>query len=268
MSHELGHNFSRPHAPCGGVANPDPNYPYAGGVLSATPLMDSVPAAIDIISPPRIQTDIMGYCNGSWFSDYNYREMQRYMESQSGLIAAQIAADVVEQDLLLIAGTIGLDGLTLAPVQALRGVPSTAGGEYTLRLTLSDGTTIEHAIEAELVDHAVPPERHFAVAVPRACERHRAHRGAARRRRDRRALVRPRHSATRGRIERQPRAANRLERTWWSADRAMGRQRGAQPVGDLRGQWCTDRARIPANGWRCSDRREPACRPVDATSLQ
>ncbi len=169
LSHELGHNFSRPHAPCGGVSNPDPNYPYAGGVLSATPLMDSVPAAIDIISPvsPVIQTDIMGYCQGSWFSDYNYREMQRYMESQSGLIAAQIAADVADQDLLLIAGTIGLDGLTLAPVQALRGAPTTGQGDYTLRLLLTDGSTIEHAIEAELVDHAVPPERHFAVAVPR-----------------------------------------------------------------------------------------------------
>ena len=153
MSHELGHNFSRPHAPCGGVANPDPNYPYAGGVLSATPLMDSVPAAIDIISPVE--------------PDRHHGLLQRFVVLglqlprdaalhgvAAGLIAAQIAADVVEQDLLLIAGTIGLDGLTLAPVQALRGVPSTAGGEYTLRLTLSDGTTIEHAIEAELVDHA------------------------------------------------------------------------------------------------------------------
>ena len=35
------------------------------------------------------------------------------MESQSGLIAGpQIAADMAEQDLLLIAGSIGLDGLT------------------------------------------------------------------------------------------------------------------------------------------------------------
>ncbi len=166
MSHELGHNFSRPHAPCGGVANPDPSYPYAGGVLNGTPLMDSVPAAIDIISPVS-QTDIMGYCNGTWFSDYNYREMQRYMESQSGLIAAQIAADMVEQDLLLIAGSIGLDGLALAPVQALRGAPTTGEGDYTLRLVLTDGSAIEHAIAAELVDHSVPPERHFAVAVPR-----------------------------------------------------------------------------------------------------
>jgi hypothetical protein len=165
MSHELGHNLSRPHAPCGGVASPDPNYPYAGGALSPTPLMDPLPAALDIIAPTGL-SDIMGYCNGAWFSDYNYREMQRYMEGQPSLIAAQVAADAVEQDLLLISGTIGLDGLTLAPVQAMRAVAMPASGEYTLRLVARDGRTIEHAFDADLVDHAVPPERQFAVTIP------------------------------------------------------------------------------------------------------
>ncbi len=165
MSHEIGHNLSRPHAPCGNVASPDPNYPYPGGVLGATPLMDSVPAAINIISPLN-QTDIMGYCGGTWFSDYNYREVQRYMEAQSGLVAAQIAAGTVEDDLLLVSGTIGVDGLVLAPIQALRGTPSGGGGEYTLRLVRRDGQVVEHAFQAELVDHAEPPERQFAVTVP------------------------------------------------------------------------------------------------------
>jgi hypothetical protein len=147
------------------VASPDPSYPYPGGVLNATPLMDSVPAAIDIISPLN-QTDIMGYCNGSWFSDYNYREMQRYMEGQSVLVAAQVAANAVEDDLLLVSGTIGVDGLLLAPVQALRGTPSGGGGEYTLRLIRRDGQVVLHAFQAALVDHAEPPERQFAVTVP------------------------------------------------------------------------------------------------------
>lgn len=165
MSHELGHNLSRPHAPCGGVASPDPNYPYAGGALGSTPLMDSVPAAIDIVAPTGL-ADIMGYCNGPWFSDYNYREMQRYIESQASLVAAQVAADGIEQDLMLISGTIGLDGMQLAPVQAMRAVATTGGGEYTLRLVTRDGRMFEHAFDPELVDHAVPPERQFAVAVP------------------------------------------------------------------------------------------------------
>ena len=167
MSHELGHNFSRPHAPCGGPANPDPNYPYAGGLLGPTPLMDSIPAAIDIVSPSGL-ADIMGYCNGSWFSDYNYREMQRYMESQSGLVvmqAARLATDTADQDLLLVSGSIGSSGVQLAPVQALRGVAESESGAYTLRLTTRDGRSFTHAFTADLVDHAEPPERQFAVAV-------------------------------------------------------------------------------------------------------
>ena len=165
MSHELGHNLSRPHAPCGNPASPDPSYPYPNGAMSATPLMDSVPAAIDIVSPLGT-ADIMGYCNGLWFSDYNYREIQRYMEGQPALVAAQVATDATEQDLLLISGTIGLDGLQLEAVQAMRAIASPGAGNYTLRLTTRDGRTIEQAFDAELVDHAVPPERQFAVAVP------------------------------------------------------------------------------------------------------
>jgi len=38
--------------------------------------------------------------------------------------------------------------------------------KYTLRLVTRDGRMFEHAFDAELVDHAVPPERQFAVAVP------------------------------------------------------------------------------------------------------
>jgi len=31
VAHELGHNWGRQHAPCGGPAGPDPSYPYPGG---------------------------------------------------------------------------------------------------------------------------------------------------------------------------------------------------------------------------------------------
>ena len=91
------------------------------------------------------------------------------MESQSGLVvmqAAQIATDTVEQDLLLVSGSIGSSGVQLAPVQALRGVAKPESGAYTLRLTTRDGRSFTHAFTADLVDHAEPPERQFAVAVP------------------------------------------------------------------------------------------------------
>ncbi len=165
MSHELGHNLGRPHAPCGSVAGPDPNYPYAGGALSDTPLVDSIPVALDVISPVG-QTDIMGYCSGVWFSDYNYKLMQSFLEGQpqADVTAAQAAS--VATDMLQIAGAIGVDGVVLMPVHALRGRPTTTAGEYTLRLFTQDGRIVEHRFDAAVVDHVEPLEAHFAVTVP------------------------------------------------------------------------------------------------------
>jgi len=164
MSHELGHNFGRLHAPCGGVTSADANYPYAGGALGATPLVDSVPAPLDVISPVN-QTDIMGYCSGSWFSDYNYRLMQSHLESLPQASLALLQSDSDRADLLQVAGSIGLAGVALSPVRASRGMPEFAAGEYTLRLVTQDGRTLDHPFDADLVDHAVPPERHFTLAV-------------------------------------------------------------------------------------------------------
>jgi hypothetical protein len=182
MSHELGHNFGRPHAPCGGATGADANWPpeYTGGSLGPQPLVDSVPAALDVVSPLGL-TDIMGYCSGSWFSDYNYRLMQTHLESQPQAALAFAQAAPASSDMLLIAGVIGLDGVNLHPVKALRGSPEPGAGDYTLRLLTRDGRTIEHAFDAELVDHAMPPERHFAVTVlnPGALERIEVRRGDA-----------------------------------------------------------------------------------------
>jgi hypothetical protein len=164
MSHELGHNFGRPHAPCGGVLDPDPNFPYAGGILGPQPLVDSLPLALDVISPIS-QTDIMGYCNGAWFSDYNYRLIQTNLEAQPQGALAVVQSDVPASDLLLISGTIGLDGVGFRPVHAMRGTPPLAAGDYTLRVVSKDGRTIDVPFETNLVDHAAPPERHFTVAV-------------------------------------------------------------------------------------------------------
>jgi hypothetical protein len=180
MSHELGHNFGRPHAPCGGVASPDPNWPpeYTGGSLGPQPLVDSLPAALDVVSPVG-QTDIMGYCSGTWFSDYNYRLMQTHLESQPQAALALAQSAAAASDMLLVSGVIGLDGVTLNPVKALRGTPATSAGDYTLRLVTRDGRTIEHFFDAELVDHAIPPQRHFALTVlnPGALERIEVRRG-------------------------------------------------------------------------------------------
>ncbi|HUL67827.1 MAG TPA: IPT/TIG domain-containing protein [Burkholderiaceae bacterium] len=163
VTHELGHNFSRQHAPCGGAANPDANYPYAGGALSATPLFESL---LDDIVSPANQFDVMGYCSGSWFSDYNLREVQRFLEArpQPALVTVQAAAQA--NDLVVVAGRITADGVSFAPVQHARGVaPVAASGAYRLRVLATSGATFEIPFDAVEVDHALASERHFFVTL-------------------------------------------------------------------------------------------------------
>ncbi len=163
MSHELGHNYSRAHAPCGSVATWDPKYPYPGGALSATPLFDSL--ADDILSPAE-QTDIMGYCSGVWFSDYNFRGVQSFLEArQPSAPSVSVAADGGE--VLMVAGTIGVDGVRLRPLRRARGAAEISGpGDHSLRLRTTAGAVLEASFEAVDVDHAEPPEQHFFVRVP------------------------------------------------------------------------------------------------------
>jgi len=68
MAHEVGHNHGRPHSPCGGAAAPDQNFPYAGAKIGWWGF-----EAPEKLHNPATDTDIMGYCNNLWVSDYVYR---------------------------------------------------------------------------------------------------------------------------------------------------------------------------------------------------
>jgi hypothetical protein len=68
MAHEVGHNHGRPHSPCGGAADPDPKFPYTGAKIGWWGF-----EAPEKLHNPTTDTDIMGYCNNQWVSDYVYR---------------------------------------------------------------------------------------------------------------------------------------------------------------------------------------------------
>ena len=252
MSHELGHNLSRPHAPCGGVANPDPNYPYAGGVLSDTPLMDSVPAAIDIVSPVS-QTDIMGYCSGSWFSDYNFREMQRYMEGQPSLIATQatqIAADAVEQDMLLV-GRHHRAGRAAARAGAGHACRAC---ERHGRIHIEDAAARRPHVRTRIRRRAGRSCR-VAGASLRDCDpgsgcRARAHRRSARLDSGPGAILGPGHGATRQPGQHRAVAWRRLEREQRQAARRMGHGGSVTCCGHLCARRHPHGARCESHRWR------------------
>lgn len=171
MTHEFGHNYTRLHAPCGSVSGADDSYPYSGGLLGATPLFDLLASPTASVVSPVGLPDVMGYCAGRWFSDYNLREIQRFLEWRAAAPmiekAGMAAAGADASQILLISGSIGLDGVRLQPVFAMRGrATAQTEGTYQLRLRSADGGVFEVPFDAVLIDHAMPPEKHFHVSVP------------------------------------------------------------------------------------------------------
>ena len=75
MAHEVGHAHGRSHADCGGASGIDPSYPYGGAGIGSW--------GYDITSKsllsPTKYTDMMGYCNPVWVSDYTYGALFKRM---------------------------------------------------------------------------------------------------------------------------------------------------------------------------------------------
>ncbi len=70
LAHELGHMLGRYHAPCG-TSSWDQDYPYDGGVIGVWGWDPRKKA----LKGPDAFTDIMGYCDPQWVSDYTYRAL-------------------------------------------------------------------------------------------------------------------------------------------------------------------------------------------------
>jgi Peptidase M66 len=169
LTHELGHNFSLPHAPCGGPARPDLEYPYANAQLGAPGrYIWGYNAATQAFTDPRRTDihDIMSYCAGDTFSDYNYRKMQVFQRpSDRALRQAAPASAAGPQELLLVSGQIGNGKAEMTPVKSLFGQARLpVSGPYTLRITTAQGT-IDHPFTPKEIDH-VSTVQHFAFTIP------------------------------------------------------------------------------------------------------
>ena len=99
VAHELGHNYGRFHSPCGNPSGIDPNYPrvgnYAGGFIGSY----GYDIATNTLKEPKFYTDIMGYCNLQWISDYTYVGMMTNLLSATSL--PDVASAAVEPSLLV-----------------------------------------------------------------------------------------------------------------------------------------------------------------------
>jgi hypothetical protein len=86
--HELGHAHGRYHAPCGGAGGPDADYPYPRGVIGAT----GWDARFGSFFDATRATDMMGYCDPSWISDYTFGAIYTRMREIAQTPRAQTAA--------------------------------------------------------------------------------------------------------------------------------------------------------------------------------
>lgn len=179
MVHELGHNLSLSHAPCG-VTNGDPQYPYAGGTLGGSGRYIwgyNLSTATFIDATDTSKHDAMSYCGGSSFSDYSYRKMQKHLTPADALYVTETKAAELPQELLLISGQLDASGVKVNPLKAFQGLlQAPAPGPYTLRITTTTGTvqypfatdTLDHRSDLALFSFSVPnPGQVLSVAILR-----------------------------------------------------------------------------------------------------
>lgn len=128
FAHEEGHNFNRPHSPCGGASGPDPNYPYTVALGYPSDGVIGVPgwdvfASSNNLKNQNTFTDVMGYCNNQWISDYVYKSELNYRATKSfDVVSADVVNGTNPPEGLLVWGRIENGTVTLEPAFK---VPST-----------------------------------------------------------------------------------------------------------------------------------------------
>ncbi len=170
LAHEVGHNFGRQHSPCGGAANPDPNYPYAGGTIGV-PGWDVFAVSGNI--KPTLDTDIMGYCSNQWVSDYVYKSVLNFRASSSFDVQQDVASGAqkspASKEGLLVWGRIEKGKMILEPAfrVAATGLAIT-DGPYTWEANDSKGQVLSRVPFQmyEVADLPNDEPKQFAFVVP------------------------------------------------------------------------------------------------------
>ena len=131
IAHELGHNLSLDHAPCGPTSAVDPSFPYPDGSTGAW--------GYDFrdggrpLSPHRTY-DLMSYCRPRWISDYHFTNALRFrlLDARPTLLASRSAQEA--ESLLLWGGTDRDSKPFLNPAFVVDAPPTLpgAGGEHRI----------------------------------------------------------------------------------------------------------------------------------------
>ena len=138
-AHELGHNWGRNHAPCGGPTGLDNSYPFSDGRIGVY----GVDVASQTLKPANT-SDIMGYCEPKWIGAYTYRAVMSYLISPppASLMSAELSQ--AEQACLLVWGHIRNGELVLEPAFHVNTRPRMPRrpGPYSVDATAADGSKL------------------------------------------------------------------------------------------------------------------------------
>ena len=175
LAHEIGHNLSLRHAPCGDPSGVDPNYPYEDGSIGVWGYDFRNGSTV----PPDRGKDIMTYCRTlPWLSDYYFEKViDHRAQLAQDTASAQSAAVNAPADMLVLWGG-AVDGeLWIEPVFSIRAAARLpeARGPYRIRGTTSDGgamfsldfTPTEDGHGGKHFFFTVPVEAHWEDALER-----------------------------------------------------------------------------------------------------
>ena len=139
LAHELGHNMSLRHAPCGGALGPDPAFPHSDGSIGAWGYDFRAGALVDPSTP-----DLMGYCGpGDWISDFFFSSALRFRLSDYDHPGLRYAS--TRGRTLLIWGGVGADGAPFIEPAFVMDAPASlpdAVGDHRLTGWTADGTEL------------------------------------------------------------------------------------------------------------------------------
>jgi len=139
IGHELGHNLSLLHAPCGGAGGPDPAFPQPDGSTGdwGYDFRDG-----DLVPPHA--ADVMSYCGQPrWIGGYGFTKAlgHRRLRETGPNASARATAGAPTKTLLLWGGVDALGEPFLEPAFALDAPPAvpTSPGAYRLTGRTEDG---------------------------------------------------------------------------------------------------------------------------------
>ena len=162
VAHELGHNMSLAHAPCGGAARPDPAFPQRDGSIG-----DWGDDFVTGELVPPTMPDLMSYCGPpDWASGFSFTKALRFRQFDEGGTAAAVAGPAKS---LLFWGGVDATGVPfLEPAFVVEAPPSPPQpyGEYEIAgRTASDEQLFSTKVAMAAVADAGGRSA-FALAVP------------------------------------------------------------------------------------------------------